>query len=73
MNMKRWIHLKSSIITHTPSGASRVAVTSVARTLSTETDWISVATLPMLTMLTCAERGEETLVTHLFHKNNTEE
>lgn len=43
--------------TYTPSEASRVAVTAVARTLSMEADWISVATLPMLTIFTCAAEG----------------
>lgn len=46
-----------SVNTYTPSGASRAALTPVARTLSMEADWISVATVPMLTMFTWAGEG----------------
>lgn len=46
-----------SVGTYTPSEASSVAVTPVARTLSMEADWISVATVPMLTVFTCAGEG----------------
>lgn len=46
-----------SVTTHTPSGPCSVAVTPVARMLSMEADWISVATVPMLTMFTCAGEG----------------
>lgn len=46
-----------SITTHTPSEASSVSVAPVARTLSMEADWISVATVPMLTVFTCARRA----------------
>lgn len=49
-----------SATTHTPWGASRVALTPVARTLSMEAIWISVATVPMVTMFTCA--GDRTNV-----------
>lgn len=38
--------------TYTPSGASRVALTPVARTLSMEANWISVAMVPTLTTFT---------------------
>lgn len=40
--------------TYTPSAASKVAVTFVARTLSVDANWISVATVLTLTMFTCA-------------------
>lgn len=38
--------------TYIPSGAMRVALTPVARTLSMEANWISVAMVPMLTTFT---------------------
>lgn len=44
--------------TYTPLGAHSVALACVARTLSVEASWISAATVPMLTMFTCA--GEVT-------------
>ncbi len=55
-----------SVTTHTPPAASRVAVAPVARTLSMEADWISVATVPMLTMFTCAREGTRVV---LYHTN----
>lgn len=50
------------VATHTPSEASRVALTPVARTLSSETDSISLATVPMLTIFTCASQGARVTV-----------
>lgn len=46
-----------SVGTYIPSRANSVAVTPVARTLSVEADWISVAMVPMVTMFTCAGEG----------------
>lgn len=50
--------------TYTPSAASKVAVTFVARTLSMDANWISVATVLTLTMFTCAweERTQSNLL-----------
>lgn len=50
--------------TYTPSAASKVAVTFVARTLSMDANWISFATISTLTMFTCAreERTQSSLL-----------
>lgn len=53
--------------TYTPLGANSVVLACVARTLSVEASWISAATVPMLTMLTCAGEVTEASVINFKH------